>query len=293
MDKKRLVEILQKRGEVVAVTGDGTNDAPALKAAHVGLSMGDGTAVAKEASDITIIDNSFASIGQAVMWGRSLYRNIQRFIMFQLTVNVAACLIVLAGAFMGMQSPLTVTQMLWVNLIMDTFAAVALASLPPAREVMKEKPRNRRASIITPPMRRFILGCGGIFFVIMLGLLICFDHTNLTNLVDLPTTPWLPTTTMNPHEVSIFFTVFVFLQFWNMFNARAFRSGNYAVNSSYGKGFSLIVAMIFVGQVLIVEVGGRFFNVVALSLTDWLIIILGTSAVMWIGELGRLFRKHA
>ena len=176
---------------------------------------------------------------------------------------------------------------------MDTFAAVALASLPPAREVMKEKPRNRRASIITPPMRRFILGCGGIFFVIMLGLLICFDHTNLTNLVDLPTTPWLPTTTMNPHEVSIFFTVFVFLQFWNMFNARAFRSGNYAVNSSYGKGFSLIVAMIFVGQVLIVEVGGRFFNVVALSLTDWLIIILGTSAVMWIGELGRLFRKHA
>ena len=293
MDKKRLVEILQKRGEVVAVTGDGTNDAPALKAAHVGLSMGDGTAVAKEASDITIIDNSFASIGQAVMWGRSLYRNIQRFIMFQLTVNVAACLIVLAGAFMGMQSPLTVTQMLWVNLIMDTFAAVALASLPPAREVMKEKPRNRRASIITPPMRRFILGCGGIFFVIMLGLLTGFDHTNLTNLVDLPTTPWLPTTTMNPHEVSIFFTVFVFLQFWNMFNARAFRSVNYSFNSSYGKGFSFIVAMIFVGQVLIVEVGGRFFNVVALSLTDWLIIILGTSAVMWIGELGRLFRKHA
>lgn len=184
MDKKRLVEALQARNEVVAVTGDGTNDAPALKAAHVGLSMGDGTSVAKEASDITIVDNSFTSICRAVMWGRSLYRNIQRFILFQLTVNVAACLIVLAGAFMGTESPLTVTQMLWVNLIMDTFAAMALASLPPSETVMRDKPRDRRAFIINRAMRRDILGVGFAFFFILLGLLYVFEHSQVTALTD-------------------------------------------------------------------------------------------------------------
>ncbi len=291
MDKKRLVESLQTLGEVVAVTGDGTNDAPALKAAHVGLSMGDGTAVAKEASDITIIDNSFASIGRAVMWGRSLYQNIQRFVMFQLTVNVAACLIVLFGAFMGMQSPLTVTQMLWVNLIMDTFAAVALASLPPSRDVMYSGPRDRKASIINPAMRRFIIGVGLTFFVVMLALLVYFDHTDLHTLTQIGHLPWLDDTVMNDSEISLFFTIFVMLQFWNMFNARAFESRHLALSPGAGKGFVFIVAAIFMGQVLIVELGGRFFNVVPLSLTDWLLIVGGTSLVLWFGEIMRLLHR--
>ncbi|MDE6099476.1 MAG: calcium-translocating P-type ATPase, PMCA-type, partial [Paramuribaculum sp.] len=287
MDKKRLVELLQKSGEVVAVTGDGTNDAPALKAAHVGLSMGDGTAVAKEASDITIIDNSFASIVRAVMWGRSLYRNIQRFIMFQLTVNVAACLIVLVGSFIGMQSPLTVTQMLWVNLIMDSFAAVALASLPPSGDVMLDRPRDRRDSIITRGMRTFILGVGSAFFLIMAGLLICFDHSDVATVTDIFSCQWLPATTMNPTEVSLFFTTFVFLQFWNMFNARVFGSSHNLFTSTYGKGFSLIMVSILAGQIIIVELGGQFFNVVPLSFTDWLIIIAGTAPVALAGLLRR------
>ncbi|MDE5686854.1 MAG: calcium-translocating P-type ATPase, PMCA-type, partial [Paramuribaculum sp.] len=288
MDKKRLVELLQKNGEVVAVTGDGTNDAPALKAAHVGLSMGDGTAVAKEASDITIIDNSFASIVRAVIWGRSLYRNIQRFIMFQLTVNVAACLIVLVGSFMGLQSPLTVTQMLWVNLIMDSFAAVALASLPPSEEVMRDKPRDRRDSIITRGMKRFIIGGGSVFFLIMFGMLLCFDHSDITTITEIFSQPWLPATTMNPTEVSLFFTTFVFLQFWNMFNARVAGSSHNLFTSTYGKGFWLIMVMIFAGQILIVEIGGQFFNVVPLSLTDWLIIIAGTAPVALAGVPRRI-----
>ena len=213
MDKKRLVEALRKNDEIVAVTGDGTNDAPALKAAHVGLSMGDGTSVAKEASDITIIDNSFTSIGRAVMWGRSLYINIQRFILFQMTVNVAACLIVLCGSFMGMQSPLTVTQMLWVNLIMDTFAAVALASLPPSDEVMHEKPRARNAFIITRRMRHIIFYTGGIFFIILLGLLYYLDHTNISSLAQIGRVPFGEDSGLSPYELSVFFTFFVFLQF--------------------------------------------------------------------------------
>lgn len=212
LDKKRLVETLQKRNEVVAVTGDGTNDAPALKAAQVGLSMGDGTSVAKEASDITIVDNSFASIGRAVMWGRSLYHNIQRFILFQMTVNVVACLIVLCGAFMGTESPLTVTQMLWVNLIMDTFAAMALASLPPSERVMKDKPRDRNAFIINRPMRYDIIGMGGLFFVLLLGLLYIFHHADITCLTDLLSLHLDPSSSeMTPYELSLFFTIFVFL----------------------------------------------------------------------------------
>ncbi|MDE6682034.1 MAG: cation-translocating P-type ATPase, partial [Muribaculaceae bacterium] len=226
MDKKRLVESLQANNEVVAVTGDGTNDAPALKAAHVGLSMGDGTSVAKEASDITIVDNSFSSIGRAVMWGRSLFQNIQRFILFQMTVNVAACFIVLAGAFMGTESPLTVTQMLWVNLIMDTFAAMALASLPPSESVMKDKPRSREAFIINQPMWRSIVGVGGIFFLVLLGILYIFEHYSVASITQLfsfiPQTVDANTPALTPIELSMFFTIFVFLQFWNMFNARAF-----------------------------------------------------------------------
>ncbi len=272
----------------MAVTGDGTNDAPALKAAHVGLSMGDGTAVAKEASDITIIDNSFASIVRAVMWGRSLYRNIQRFIMFQLTVNVAACLIVLVGSFMGLQSPLTVTQMLWVNLIMDSFAAVALASLPPSEEVMRDRPRDRRNSIITHGMKRFIIGGGSAFFLIMFGMLLCFDHSDISTITEIFSQPWLPYTTMNPTEVSLFFSTFVFLQLWNMFNARVAGSSHNLFTSTYGKGFWLIMVMIFAGQILIVEIGGQFFNVVPLSLTDWLIIIAGTAPVALAGVPRRI-----
>ncbi len=294
MDKKRLVEALQANNEVVAVTGDGTNDAPALKAAHVGLSMGDGTAVAKEASDITIIDNSFASIGRAVMWGRSLYRNIQRFILFQMTVNVAACLIVLAGAFMGLQSPLTVTQMLWVNLIMDTFAAMALASLPPSGNVMKDKPRSRSAFIINNAMWRRIIGVGGAFFIILFVILYYFEHTGLASLTEFGRLAMGVNTGLTPYELSLFFTIFVFLQFWNMFNARAFDTGRSAFHFKGCQGFVEIAAIILFGQILIVSLGGRFFNVVPLRIDDWIIIISFTSLVLWIGELVRigLVRKH-
>ncbi|WP_290143797.1 calcium-translocating P-type ATPase, PMCA-type, partial [Duncaniella muris] len=237
MDKKRLVEALQANNEVVAVTGDGTNDAPALKTAHVGLSMGDGTSVAKEASDITIIDNSFSSIGRAVMWGRSLYQNIQRFILFQMTVNVVACFIVLFGSFMGMQSPLTVTQMLWVNLIMDTFAAMALASLPPSASVMKDKPRPREAFIINNAMKRFIICIGGIFFLVLLAILYYFEHTDITCLTEIGSVTMGGNTGLSGYELSLFFTIFVFLQFWNMFNARAFETGRSAFHFKGCEGF--------------------------------------------------------
>ena len=292
MDKKRLVEALQYDGEVVAVTGDGTNDAPALKTAQVGLSMGDGTAVAKEASDITIIDNSFASIGRAVMWGRSLYRNIQRFILFQLTVNVVACLIVLSGAFLGMQSPLTVTQMLWVNLIMDTFAAMALASLPPTQSVMKEKPRSRSAFIINGSMWEFIVGTGLVFTALLFTLLYYLEHTDINCLADFRTAAMTKAVPgLSPYEVSFFFTTFVFLQFWNMFNARAFATGRSALHFKGCGGFLFIAAVILVGQILIVSVGGPFFSVVPLSIADWSLIIGSTSLVLWIGEIYRLFKK--
>ena len=293
MDKKRLVETLQANNEVVAVTGDGTNDAPALKAAHVGLSMGDGTSVAKEASDITIVDNSFSSIGRAVMWGRSLYQNIQRFILFQMTVNVAACFIVLAGAFMGTKSPLTVTQMLWVNLIMDTFAAMALASLPPSASVMKEKPRSREAFIINRPMWCSIIGVGGIFFLLLLGILYIFEHYSVGSMTEIFS--FIPQPAgeqgLTDYELSMFFTIFVFLQFWNMFNARAFETGRSAFHFKGASGFVMIAFAILIGQVAIVSIGGEFFNVTPLRLEDWLIIIGSTSFVLWIGEFLRLFKK--
>lgn len=288
LDKKRLVEALQANGQVVAVTGDGTNDAPALKAAHVGLSMGDGTSVAKEASDITIVDNSFTSIGRAVMWGRSLYRNIQRFILFQMTVNVVACLIVMCGAFMGMQSPLTVTQMLWVNLIMDTFAAMALASLPPSASVMNEKPRSRTAFIISQPMWRSIIGVGFVLFVFLLGLLYYFQHTDIESLLQVGRVPMHGNTGLTPYELTLFFTIFVFLQFWNLFNARAFASHRSAFHFKGCGEFLLILLFILIGQIAIVTIGGEFFSVTPLKLTDWVIIIFGTSPVLLIGELIRL-----
>lgn len=289
MDKKRLVEALQADNEVVAVTGDGTNDAPALKAAHVGLSMGDGTSVAKEASDITIIDNSFTSIGRAVMWGRSLYLNIQRFILFQMTVNVVACLIVLFGSFLGMQSPLTVTQMLWVNLIMDTFAAMALASLPPSEAVMKQKPRSRTALIISAPMWRNIIGSGLTFFALLFAFLFYLEHTDITSLTEIGTATYSKANSgLTPYELSLFFTTFVFIQFWNMFNARAFATGRSAFHLKECGGFIFTAMLILVGQILIVTIGGQFFSVVPLRLTDWAIIIASTSLVLWIGELLRL-----
>ena len=295
MDKKRLVEALQAVGEVVAVTGDGTNDAPALRAAHVGLSMGDGTAVAKEASDITIIDNSFASIGRAVMWGRSLYRNIQRFILFQMTVNVCACLTVLAGSFMGTDAPLTVTQMLWVNLIMDTFAAMALASLPPTSSVMRERPRDRRKFIISTPMWQFILGVGGLFFVIMTGLLWVLEHAEVKDISDFISLlvdgrqQWIHGE-LTDFELSLFFTTFVMLQFWNLFNARAFLTHRSAFHLRGCRGFLLIVLLIFVGQILIVQLGGKMFNVVPLEWDEWLWILLVTSPVILIGEAVRALK---
>lgn len=287
MDKKRLVETLQKKGQVVAVTGDGTNDAPALKAAHVGLSMGDGTSVAKEASDITILDNSFSSIVRAVMWGRSLYQNIQRFILFQMTVNVVACLIVLIGAFVSTHSPITVTQMLWVNLIMDTFAAMALASLPPSEAVMADKPRKRTAFIINKPMRWGIGVTGMAFTLILLGLLWLFGQYDVKSLTDFNPC----SSDMSSYEQSLFFTIFVMMQFWNMFNAKAYATGRSALHFSGCKGLVLIALFILVGQWVIVTFGGNMFNVTPLSLTDWLIIIGGTSLVLWVGEVYRLFKR--
>lgn len=254
--------------------------------------MGDGTSVAKEASDITIIDNSFSSIGRAVMWGRSLYQNIQRFILFQMTVNVAACFIVLSGAFMGMQSPLTVTQMLWVNLIMDTFAAMALASLPPSQSVMHDKPRSRTAFIINTPMWKSVIGTGGVFFLLLFGLLYYLEHTDITCLTEIGKVAMdAANTGLSPYELSLFFTIFVFLQFWNMFNARAFETGRSAFHFKDCGGFSLIALIILIGQIAIVTIGGEFFNVVPLKILDWVIIIASTSLVLWIGEFLRLFKK--
>lgn len=294
MDKKRLVETLQRKGQVVAVTGDGTNDAPALKAAHVGLSMGDGTSVAKEASDITILDNSFSSIVRAVMWGRSLYQNIQRFILFQMTVNVVACLIVLIGAFVSTRSPITVTQMLWVNLIMDTFAAMALASLPPSESVMGHKPRKRTAFIINKPMRWGIGVTGVAFTLLLFGLLWVFTQyevRSLTDFTNMANVSLKSVTDMTKYEQSLFFTIFVMLQFWNMFNARAFATGKSAFHFKGCKGFVLIACFILVGQLIITTFGGAIFNVEPLKVTDWLIIIGGTSMVLWVGEAYRLLKR--
>ena len=281
MDKQRLVRLLQEQDAVVAVTGDGTNDAPALKAAQVGLSMGDGTSVAKEASDITIIDNSFGSITRAVMWGRSLYRNIQRFLLFQLTINVAACIIVMLGSLMGAGSPLTITQMLWVNLIMDTFAAGALASLPPSMNVMKERPRKSGPNgdfIITKPMAINIFVVGALFVVVQLALLYFLNGDG----------------GLTPLEQSKFFTFFVMLQFWNMFNAKAYMTGSSAFKGLFSNTtFLAVCAIIVIGQWLIVTFGGEMFNVVPLSFRSWLVIILSTSVVLWIGEIIRLFGKKS
>jgi len=300
LDKARLVGLLQQKGEVVAVTGDGTNDAPALKAAQVGLSMGDGTSVAKEASDITILDNSFSSIGKAVMWGRSLYLNIQRFILFQMTINVAACIIVLIGAFLGVESPLTVTQMLWVNLIMDTFAALALASLPPSKRVMDDKPRPRGANIISRDMAKGIFGVGGFFVLLLFGFIQYFKNEDITSLTQFSVVDYgrhffhfgAPEGSLSWYELSMFFSIFVFLQFWNMFNAKAYRTGKSAFSHiGQSSGFLGIAAVIVIGQVLITTLGGQMFNVTPLQLIDWAIIIAGTSLVLWIGEIRRAIKK--
>lgn len=296
MDKKRLVEALQTSNEVVAVTGDGTNDAPALRAAHVGLSMGDGTSVAKEASDITIIDNSFSSIGRAVMWGRSLYKNIQRFLLFQLTVNVAACFLVLFGSFMGSESPLTVTQMLWVNLIMDTFGAMALASLPPSPRVMNDRPRHREASILTRPMMRELLGVGFFFFALTLGFYWLFNHAEVTSIPQMFHTVIGSTDTMTAYEGTLLFSIFVWTHFWYMFNARVFETGESVFCTKMSSGFWTIVGIIVIGQLFITEIAYEFFNVKPMLHTlDWnfnpsgaldLLIIVGASSlVLWVREL--------
>ncbi len=302
LDKKRLVEALQAGGEVVAVTGDGTNDAPALKTAQVGLSMGDGTSVAKEASDITIIDNSFASIGRAVMWGRSLYQNIQRFLLFQLTVNVAACLLVLFGSFIGTESPLTVTQMLWVNLIMDTFGAMALASLPPSERVMKDKPRDRRASILTRPMLGELFGVGTFFFAITLGFYCIFNVTDVTSIPQMFSAPPKVEIGLTAYEMTLLFSIFVWTHFWYMFDARCFETGESIFRVHMSQGFWTIVAIIVFGQLFITEVAYEFFNVSPMLHTiDWhfnptgtldlVIIIAASSLVLWARELYLLTKK--
>ena len=278
-DKQRLVQLLQKHGEVVAVTGDGTNDAPALNHAHVGLSLGSGTSVAKQASDITLLDDSFHSIANAVMWGRSLYKNIQRFLFFQLVVNVSALLLVLGGSIIGTEMPLTVTQILWVNLIMDTFAAMALASLPPSREVMKDKPRKPSDFIISKSMGRGILGCGIVFFAIMFVFLIWCERHGAGSIIDV-------------HELTLFFTTFVMLQFWNLFNAKCLGSTHSAFhNLRHDGGLLLVLLLIFIGQWLIVTFGGRMFRTQPLSAEEWLIITAATSVVLIAGELWRGIKR--
>ncbi|MCD8394585.1 MAG: cation-translocating P-type ATPase [Bacteroidales bacterium] len=295
-DKRRLVEALQKQGQVVAVTGDGTNDAPALNQAHVGLSMGDGTSVAKEASDITIIDNSFTSIGRAVMWGRSLYKNIQRFLLFQLTVNVAACFLVLFGSFMGTESPLTVTQMLWVNLIMDTFGAMALASLPPTARVMKDKPRDRTQSILAGPMFKEIIGVGGFFFLITIALYWLFNHAQVTSFLGIFNAVIGTADTMTAYEATMLFSIFVWCHFWYMFDARTFDTGDSIFQSRMSGGFWTIVAIIIVGQLFITEIAYEFFNVEPMLHTldwkfnpsgalDFLLIVATSSLVLWVREI--------
>ena len=303
-DKERLVRLLQERGEVVAVTGDGTNDAPALNRAQIGLSMGDGTSVAKEASDITILDNSFRSITRAVMWGRSLYLNIQRFILFQMTINVAAFLIVLLGAVIGTSSPLTVTQMLWINLIMDTFAAMALASLPPDYSVLNDKPRSRKAFIITNDMGRRIFGVGLAFVAVLFGFTQYFMHCHLDSLADFSLHDYFVNYfnfnhlggQFTPKELSLLFTIFVFMQFWNIFNAKAYHTDQSALKGLFDKdvrrGFGFTLLIIALGQVLIVTFGGEMFSVVPLPLGDWLRIVIGTSVILWAGELERLAKRR-
>ncbi|MBQ7823183.1 MAG: calcium-translocating P-type ATPase, PMCA-type [Bacteroidaceae bacterium] len=281
-DKQRLVQLLQKHGEVLAVTGDGTNDAPALNFAHVGLSMGTGTSVAKEASDITLLDDSFNSIASAVMWGRSVFLNIQRFILFQLTINMVALIIVMIGSILGSESPITVTQMLWVNLIMDTFAAGALASLPPDEKVMKQKPRNTNDFIIVPQMRRLILGTGLLFIIVLSGLLFYFADFGggITN------------TAESVKNLTMFFTFFVMLQFWNMFNAKTFGSNDSAFKGlKKSEGFVLVSLAILLGQFIVVTFGGEVFRTVPLSAYEWLSIIVSSSLVLWIGEIIRFFKR--
>ena len=275
-DKQRLVALLQQQGEVIAVTGDGTNDAPALNRAHVGLSLGSGTSVAKQASDITLIDDSFNSIVHAVMWGRSLYKNIQRFVFFQLIVNVTALLLVLCGAFIGTEMPLTITQILWVNLIMDTFAAMALASLPPSREVMQDKPRAQDAFIITRSMTQGILLWGGLFFAVAFAMLWYFEQV----------------AGVDATELTVFFTIFVMLQWWNLFNARMLGSNYSAFRRLWAcKGFLFVLLIVLVGQWLIVTFGGRMFRTVPLSWQTWGYIIAGTSLVLWVGEIYRWIQR--
>ena len=277
-DKQRLVAMLQKRGEVVAVTGDGTNDAPALHYAHVGLSLGSGTSVAKEASDMTLLDDSFKSIANAVMWGRSLYRNLQRFLFFQLVVNVAALLLVLGGSVIGTEMPLTVTQILWVNLIMDTFAALALASLPPSHEVMKEKPRKASDFIINKSIGFGILFCGIVFFLVMFALLVYCERRGKGG--------------VDVHELTMFFTTFVMIQFWNLFNAKALMSHHTAFRHFLkDRGMMLVLVLVLVGQWIIVTFGGEMFRTTPLSLHEWLLIIGSTSVVLWVGELWRAFKR--
>ena len=277
-DKQRLVAMLQKHGEVVAVTGDGTNDAPALHYAHVGLSLGSGTSVAKEASDMTLLDDSFKSIANAVMWGRSLYRNLQRFLFFQLVVNVAALLLVLGGSIIGTEMPLTVTQILWVNLIMDTFAALALASLPPSHEVMNDKPRKATDFIINKGMAFGILFCGIAFFIVMFAMLIYCERRGKGG--------------VDVHELTVFFTTFVMIQFWNLFNAKSLGSNRTAFRHFLkDKGMILVLALVLVGQWLIVTFGGEMFRTVPLSLTEWLVIIGATSIILWVGEIWRAFKR--
>ena len=324
MDKKRLVEALQARNQVVAVTGDGTNDAPALHQAHVGLSMGAGTAVAKEASDITIIDNSFSSIGKAVMWGRSLYKNIQRFLLFQLTVNVTACCIVFVGALVGKDSPLTVTQMLWINLIMDTFGAMALASLPPSKDVMKDKPRKRGsehvneignwayfkeqwklgAFIINKPMLGEILSVGIFFFILLFVFLLLFQHAEINSMTDFLNIQFSGNGEVSPYEQTLLFSIFVWTHFFYLFNARAYETGesvllNLFSKKFWSKGFWTIVCVIVFGQLLITEVMFKFFNVESMlhnaehpnGWLDLLIIFGFSSLVLWIREIWQLFKK--
>lgn len=278
MDKQRFVKLLQEKGAVVAVTGDGTNDVPALNRAQVGLSMGSGTSIAKEASDITLIDDSFRSIATAVMWGRSLYKNIQRFLAFQLTISLTALAISMVGSFLDTDIPLTVTQILWINLIVDTFASLALSTIPPSADVMKEQPRKSSDFILSRFVKKSVGITAGIFFAVLLGILFYFNRWG--------------NNTISLHDLTVFFTFFVMLQFWNLMNARVLGSYQSAFSQLFNcKGLLFVMSMILVGQILIVEFGGKVFRTEPLDITTWGMIVACSSLVLWIGEIVRYIQR--
>jgi len=265
-DKLLLVKALQANGEVVAVTGDGTNDAPALRSADVGLAMGiAGTEVAREASDIILLDDSFPTIERAVWWGRALFENIQRFLMFQLTINISAAFLSFIAPLLGYPAPFSVIQLLWINIIMDSLAALALCSESPHPALMEKKPIPRTSSVLTPYMIRAILCTAFVYIIVGIGGIIF----------------GLPYMNSPAEQATAFFTGFVLAQVWNGINCR----GINGIMPSFIRGnpaFFVIMGSIILIQFLIVQFGGAVFGTVPLSVFQWIVLLLGTLPVLLI-----------